>query len=101
MDKLEANKALVRRFVEQVKNERRLDALGEFFAADYKEHNETVASFGPGTTGYQNFLGHLFSAFPDDRLVIGRRFSSSASRTARSSSIGSTWTSSVGSRSSA
>ncbi len=70
MDKLEANKALVRRFVEQVKNERRLDTLGEFFAADYKEHNETVASFGPGTTGYQNFLGHLFSAFPDDRLVI-------------------------------
>jgi len=67
---MEANKELVRKFVQQVKNERRLDKLGEFFAADYKEHNETVASFGPGVVGYQNFLGHLFAAFPDDRLEI-------------------------------
>jgi steroid delta-isomerase-like uncharacterized protein len=69
-DKLAANKALVERFVKQVKNERKLDALGEYFAPDYKEHNETVASFGPGTKGYQAFLGHLFSAFPDDQVQI-------------------------------
>jgi steroid delta-isomerase-like uncharacterized protein len=68
--KLEANKTLVRKFVEVVKNQRKLDQLGEFFAADYKEHNETVAAFGPGLAGYQNFLGHLFSAFPDDVLKI-------------------------------
>ena len=68
--KLEANKALVRKFVDVVKNQRKLDQLGEFFAADYKEHNETVASFGPGVSGYKNFLGHLFAAFPDDTLTI-------------------------------
>lgn len=68
--KLEANKQLVRRFVEEVKNQRKLDTLGEYFAADYREHNPTVASFGPGITGYQNFLGHLFTGFPDDRLEI-------------------------------
>lgn len=68
--KLEANKALVRRFVEEVKNKRKLDTLGEYFAADYKEHNPVVASFGPGIKGYQNFLGHLFGAFPDDVLKI-------------------------------
>lgn len=68
--KLESNKTLVRRFVEVVKNERRLDKLEEYFAPDYKEHNETVASFGPGTTGYRNFLGHLFAGFPDDRVEI-------------------------------
>ena len=67
---MEANKDLVKRFVQQVKNERKLDKLGEFFAADYKENNETVAAFGPGIVGYQNFLGHLFSAFPDDRVEI-------------------------------
>lgn len=67
---LAANKDLVRRFVETVKNARKLDQLGEFFAGDYREHNETVASFGPGVVGYQRFLGHLFEAFPDDRLTI-------------------------------
>ena len=65
-----ANKDLIRRFVQQVKNERKLDKLGEFFAADYKEHNETVASFGPGVVGYQKFLGHLFEGYPDDRVEI-------------------------------
>lgn len=67
---LAANKDLIRRFVETVKNSRKLDQLGEFFAADYREHNETVASFGPGVVGYQRFLSHLFEAFPDDQLKI-------------------------------
>jgi steroid delta-isomerase-like uncharacterized protein len=68
--RLESNKRLVRNFVEQVKNQRKLDALPEYFAADYREHNETVASFGPGVAGYQRFLGHLFAGFPDDRVQI-------------------------------
>jgi|SRR5882724_9139030 len=68
--RLEANKTLVRRFVEEVKNQRKLDGLGEYFAADYEEHNATVASFGGGSAGYQRFLAHLFSAFPDDRVEI-------------------------------
>jgi predicted ester cyclase len=67
---MESNKELVKRFVQQVKNERRIDDLGKFFAADYREHNPTVASFGPGIVGYQNFLRHLFAAFPDDRVEI-------------------------------
>lgn len=64
------NEALVRNFVEIIKNERRLERLGEFFAADYIEHNETVASFGKGVAGYQAFLGHLFSGYPDDKVTI-------------------------------
>jgi steroid delta-isomerase-like uncharacterized protein len=66
----EANKDLVKRFVEEVKNQRKLDRLELYFAPNYKEHNETVASFGPGIAGYRNFLGHLFEAFPDDVLTI-------------------------------
>jgi steroid delta-isomerase-like uncharacterized protein len=65
-----ANRDLVRRFVEEVKNGRKLDKLGDYFADDYKEHNETVASFGAGVAGYRSFLGHLFAAFPDDAVTI-------------------------------
>ena len=67
-----SNQDLVRNFVTIVKNERQLQRLGEFFAADYVEHNETVAKFGNGVAGYRAFLGHLFAAFPDDRLEIGQ-----------------------------
>jgi predicted ester cyclase len=70
MTNLEANKTLVRSFVSEVKNGRKLDKLGEYFATDYKEHNATVASFGGGVAGYQRFLGHLFSGFPDDVVEI-------------------------------
>jgi steroid delta-isomerase-like uncharacterized protein len=70
MDTAKQNEKLVRDFVAIVKNERQLDRLGEFFAADYVEHNETVAAFGKGIAGYQAFLGHLFAAYPDDRLNI-------------------------------
>jgi steroid delta-isomerase-like uncharacterized protein len=68
--KSDANKAMVRQFVEEVKNKRHLERMGEFFHTDYKEHNATVSSFGPGIEGYKNFLGHLFTAFPEDTLTI-------------------------------
>lgn len=68
--KSDANKARVRQFVEEVKNKRQLNRLPEFFHADYQEHNATVASFGPGADGYKNFLNHLFTAFPNDTVVI-------------------------------
>ena len=64
------NEDLVRKFVAIVKNERKLDRLGDFFAVDYVEHNQTVASFGKGVAGYQAFLGHLFAGFPDDKVTI-------------------------------
>ena len=70
MDSAKQNEQLVRDFVAIVKNERKLDRLGDFFAADYVEHNEVVASFGKGVAGYQAFLGHLFSAYPDDVVTI-------------------------------
>ena len=68
--KVDASKKLVRDFVEVVKNGRKLDKLGDYFAADYVEHNPVVASFGKGVAGYKAFLGHLFSGFPDDKVQI-------------------------------
>jgi steroid delta-isomerase-like uncharacterized protein len=64
------NKAAVRRFVEEIKNQRKIDQMGDVFHADYQEHNLTVNSFGGGVTGYQKFLTHLFSAFPQDNVKI-------------------------------
>jgi len=66
----DVNKALVCRFVEEVKNKRQLEQLGEIFHPDYHEHNATVSSFGPGIEGYRNFLNHLFAAFPEDQVTI-------------------------------
>ena len=64
------NKAMIRRFVEEVKNKRQLDQLGDIFRSDYQEHNTTVSSFGAGVGGYKNFLNHLFTAFPEDTVTI-------------------------------
>ena len=68
--KLETHKAMIRRFVEDVKNKRQLEQLGEIFQADYQEHNATVGSFGAGIEGYKRFLNHLFTAFPEDSVTI-------------------------------
>ena len=68
--KSDANKALVRHFVEDVKNQRHLEQIAEIFHTDYHEHNGTVSSFGPGIEGYKNFLNHLFTAFPEDAVTI-------------------------------
>ena len=66
----EANKMMIRRFVEEVKNQRHLEQIGEIFTSDYQEHNSTVSSFGPGIEGYKRFLNHLFTAFPEDNVTI-------------------------------
>ena len=68
--KAETQKVMVRRFVEDVKNKRHLEQIGEIFQANYQEHNPTVGSFGPGIEGYKNFLNHLFTAFPEDSVTI-------------------------------
>lgn len=69
--KSEANKSMIRRFVEDVKNKRQLEQMGDIFQPGYKENNSTVAGFGKGTEGYTKFLRHLFAAFPDDKVTIG------------------------------
>jgi steroid delta-isomerase-like uncharacterized protein len=66
----DTHKALIRKFVLEVKNQRRLELIGEIFHSDYQEHNATVSRFGAGIDGYSRFLTHLFSAFPEDTVTI-------------------------------
>jgi predicted ester cyclase len=68
--KPDINKEMIRKFVEEVKNKRHFEQLGDIFRSDYREHNATVSSFGPGIEGYKNFLSHLYAGFPDDTVTI-------------------------------
>src|SRR6476646_216488 len=67
---LQANKAMIRRFVEEVKNQRQLEKMSEIFELNYIEHNGGVNRVGNGVEGYTRFLNHLFTAFPDDQVTI-------------------------------
>ena len=88
MDQAKQNEKLVRDFVAIVKNERRLERMPEFFAPDYIEHNEVVASFGKSIAGYQAFLGHLFAAYPDDKVTIEQLVATADSVAYRASESG-------------
>ncbi len=61
---LEANKALVRRFVEEVQNEHNIDAVDELFSPDY------AADGGANLEDLKTFLAMVFAAFPDMRMTI-------------------------------
>jgi steroid delta-isomerase-like uncharacterized protein len=60
-----ANRALARRFVDEVINAHDLDAaLTELVAEDFVEQNPLPGQ-GPGRAGLGDVLGGLFAAFPD------------------------------------
>jgi predicted ester cyclase len=66
---LEENKALFRRFVEEVENQKNPDRIDEFFAADYLDHNPPP--FGvPGIEGLKQAMQMFFSAFPDLHVEV-------------------------------
>jgi steroid delta-isomerase-like uncharacterized protein len=63
----EENKAMVRRYVEQIWNERRLDLYEEFIAPDLVPH---IAAPVSDAEGMKQRMGMLQNAFPDLRLTI-------------------------------
>jgi steroid delta-isomerase-like uncharacterized protein len=65
----ETNKATVRRMLEQVWNERRVDLIDEFFTEDIVSH---IVGF-PSSTGLEEARENLtqnLNAFPDQQLTI-------------------------------
>ena len=69
---IEENKAIVRRFWEEIINGRNLDLMDELFAVNYIEH-------GPGnqewnTEGLKQRLNMYFSTFPDVHATIDDLF---------------------------
>jgi steroid delta-isomerase-like uncharacterized protein len=60
----EENKALVRRYVEEVVNQRNLDLVDEIFAPDFVEYGANPDQVS-GVEGLKHFFVMLRSGFPD------------------------------------
>ena len=65
---MEQNKALVRRFVEEVQCQHNLAALDELFSPDFVDHSGMTDP--PTLEGSRQFFSMMFAAFPDMRFVI-------------------------------
>ncbi len=65
---LQENKALVRRYVEEVQSQHNLAAIDELFSPAFINHNNEGDP--PGTEGVKRFFTMLFAAFPDARFTI-------------------------------
>jgi steroid delta-isomerase-like uncharacterized protein len=61
------NKALVKRFYNEVVNQGNLDLAGELMDHDYIEHGNPAAS---GLEGFKQFVANLAVAFPDLQITI-------------------------------
>ena len=64
MADLEANKALVRRFFDEVMNEGRLDVVDEIFAPEYVNRHAHPGQT-PGPEGVRQLVTNVRRAFPD------------------------------------
>jgi steroid delta-isomerase-like uncharacterized protein len=69
---LEANKALVRRWFEEVWNQGRAEAIAEMFAADGVAHglSEDAAAPLKGPSDFLPFHAQFRGAFPDIEVVV-------------------------------
>jgi steroid delta-isomerase-like uncharacterized protein len=65
---LQENKALVRRFVEEVQNQHNLAALDELFSPDFVDHSGMTNP--PTLEGSHQFFAMMFAAFPNMRFTI-------------------------------
>jgi predicted SnoaL-like aldol condensation-catalyzing enzyme len=63
----QANKALVKSFVEQVLNKHNVTAVDKYYAPDLIQHSP---SMGQGRQGFKQFFTPFFSAFPDIHVTI-------------------------------
>jgi steroid delta-isomerase-like uncharacterized protein len=66
----EENKALARRWAEEVMNQRNLDAVDEIYASDFVGHDPTMPEDVRGVEGIREFYGMYQSAFPDAEIAI-------------------------------
>jgi steroid delta-isomerase-like uncharacterized protein len=64
----EENKALSRRALEQIVNQKNLDAIDEFFSADCLWHQPDQDLQGPEQA--KHFVGMYLSAFPDTQVSV-------------------------------
>ena len=61
---LEENKGLVRRFVEEVQSNHKLELVDQLFDPNYNDH-ASGPGMVPGIDGFKQFYGMMLQAFPD------------------------------------
>ena len=66
----EANKALVRRFFDEVVNRDNLSAMDEFLAPQFVSHEELPPGIPSGREGAKQLFSMLRSSFPDLQVTI-------------------------------
>ena len=67
----EQNKAVIRRFVEEVQSRHNLDAVDDLFSPDCKDHSGALPPGIPNNpAGFKQFFGMLNTAFPDIQATI-------------------------------
>jgi steroid delta-isomerase-like uncharacterized protein len=64
------NKALVRRFFDEVCNKRQLGLADQFFATNHAYHDPSSPWIGPGPQGMKELVGVYQSAFPDSHWQV-------------------------------
>ena len=65
---LQENKAVVRRFVEEMQNQHNLDLIDELFSPDFVDYSGRANP--PTKEGVKPFFAFMFSAFPDMHFAI-------------------------------
>jgi predicted ester cyclase len=65
----EQNKALARRFYEEVFNKKNLKALDELCSADFKD-NSPMPGQKAGVEGMKDMFGRMAAAFPDLHVTV-------------------------------
>lgn len=63
------NKAMVRRFIEEVFNQRNVDAIDTFMSSDYVDH-VVPPGVPPTREGFKQFVGMFLPAFPDFQYTL-------------------------------
>jgi hypothetical protein len=70
------NEALVRRYVEEVYDQRRPEVVDEIFAPDFVLHDPDLSGGGRGSEGIKRIVEIFLGAFPDLRLTLDDELSS-------------------------
>src|SRR5689334_831961 len=70
---LDRNKALVRRFLDEVWNKGNLGIIEEVVAEDFVDHNPAPLPLPHGRKGMQVWFGLLSAAFSDIRITIDQQ----------------------------
>src|ERR1700741_310734 len=77
------NKELSRRLIEEVWNNQNLDAVDEFIAADFVQHDPQAPDAVRGIEGYKQFVRYYRGAFRDLHFTIEDQLSEGQTVAAR------------------